>query len=167
MEQYDIPVIHLDFAEMPKDVLQKRAVCMLTEGKVPYHAIETGDWRRNPEWTKLVRSLWNRVKKLQMFYYNIGNLNPSQIFSLIRRVAYSEIGIDKKFVIHYDYLKPFDDETNSPEWKQMGHFIHDFKSFLSNEIPQASVWTSLQLNKSGITTNKSSKFSHLRLCQIF
>ncbi len=155
-EKFDIPILHLDFAEMPKDVLQMRAVCYFTKDQVPFHAVKTGEWRKNAEWTKLVRGVWPRIKKLNMTYYNIGNFNQSQIFSLIRRFSYSKVGRGNPFLIHYDYLKPFDDNPFTPEWKEMGHFVQRFKDLLAN-LETASAWMSLQLNKSGITTNKNQR----------
>lgn len=155
-EKYNLPILHLDFGEMSAEELQFRSVCMLTQGEVPYWAIESGKWRQNPEWLIKVRSVWNRVKKIKFYYEDISNKDPGEIISLIRRYSLGVFGRGNLFLVHYDYLKPFNtSDYATPEWKVMGHFIQDIKSFITNEIP-VPFWASLQLNRSGITTNKMS-----------
>jgi replicative DNA helicase len=156
-EKYKVPILHLDFSEMSKLELQMRSVCMLSEGKVSFHAVESGEWRKSPELTTIVRSLWPRVKELDGYYhyYDIGNMCPEEIFSLIRRFYYTKVGRGNRFIVHYDYLKPFEYNPNMPEYKEMGHFVHGVKRLINNEIP-ASLWASIQLNRSGIINNKNS-----------
>jgi len=161
-EKYNIPILHLDFAEMTKSELQTRAVCCFTHGKVPLHAIETGEWRKNPEYIRLVRSVWAKVKKLKIYYYDIGSLSADQIINLIRRFYYKHIGRDTnedsdivKLLINYDYLKPFNFDPRMAEYREMGFFIQKLKKLIIDEI-SASVWASLQINRSGIITNKTS-----------
>jgi replicative DNA helicase len=153
--KHDIPILHLDFSEMTKKELQTRAVCMLTEGKVPFHLVEKGLWRKNPELEQLVRGLWDKVKSLRMYYHDIGNLRADEIIALIKRVYYKEIGRGNRFIIHYDYLKPFNFDPRTPEYKEMGHFIASIKTLITNDIP-ACVWASLQLNRSGIVNGRIS-----------
>lgn len=156
-EKYDLPILHLDFSEMTKQQLQFRAITIFTGGIVPYHSLVRGTWNRNPEWIKLVQKAYKKVEKLKMFYYDVGSLSEKQQLSLIRRVYYSQVGRGKLMLLNYDYLKPFSpDDFNTPEWKQMGHFIQDYKSLVNNEIPEIRTWMSLQLNRSGITNNKAS-----------
>lgn len=153
-ERYNIPILHLDFGEMSAEELQFRAVCMFTMGEVPYWALESGKWRQNPEWAIKVRQVWPRIKKIKFYYEDISNKEPKEIISLIRRYSLGVIGRGNQFLIHYDYLKPFNtSDYATPEWKVMGHFIQDIKSFINGEI-QLPFWASLQLNRSGITTNK-------------
>jgi replicative DNA helicase len=154
--QHNLPILHLDFGEMTPKELQIRSVCMFTQGKVPFHAVETGEWRANQEWVTLVRSVWPIVKKLRVQYEDISGLNPEEILSLMRRYSYTEAGRGNDFLVHYDYLKPFNFDSRTPEYKEMGHFIQGLKSLITNEIP-ARVWTSLQLNRSGIVNNKTSQ----------
>lgn len=155
-EKYNLPILHLDFSEMTLDELRMRAVCMFTKGEVPYHAIESGEWRKNPLWTKLVRAVWPRVKKIKMYYEDIGSMTPYEIITLIRKFSYKTAGRGNRFLVNYDYLKPFNFDPRTPEYKEMGHFIQMLKSLITNEIP-ASAWASLQLNRMGITNNKVSK----------
>lgn len=154
-ERYGIPVLHLDAGEMSELELQIRAVCRWTEGVVPFDHIEKGKWRKSPEMTKIVRDVWTRVKKLKYHYRNIGEMGMDEVISTIRRFYISYVGRGNEFLIHYDYLKPFDAEnSDTPEWAQMGHFVKKIKSLITTEIP-TSMWTSLQLNRSGIVNGKT------------
>lgn len=153
-QRYQIPILNLDFGEMSPEELQFRAVCMFTKGEVPLNAIENGDFRKNPEWERKVRDVWKIIKKVKFYYEDVSSMGPQEIISLIRRYSLSVFGRDNNFIVNYDYIKPFDtSDFNTPEWKQMGHFIQDIKSFINNEI-NVPFWASLQLNRSGITTNK-------------
>ncbi len=155
-ERYNLPILHLDFGEMTLEELRFRAACMLARGRIPLYYLETGYWRQNPEWVNIIRNeVWPRVKKLKMYYQNIGNMTPAEIISVIRRFYYNTVGRGNDFLTHYDYMKPFENNKNAQEWQIMGHFTQDIKTFITDEIPM-SFWTSLQLNRTGITGNKSS-----------
>lgn len=155
-EKYNLPLLWLDFGEMTYEELQFRATCMLTNGKVPIWALETGQWRTNSEWVDLVRKIWQRVKKIKFYYKDVSNMGPLETISFIRRFSYNKIGRGNNFLVMYDYFKPFDTQDfHKPEWKQMGHFLQDIKSFIVNELP-IPFMGAIQLNRSGITTNKTS-----------
>lgn len=167
-EKYRLPILWMDNGEMTswdaKNLvmtareLQMRAVCMLSEGKVPYWALEQGKWRENLEWLKIVREkVWPRVKKVKVFCKNVSRMSPLETISFIRRFSMNTVGRGNLFLVHYDYLKPFDTrDFDTPEWKQMGHFIQDVKSFISGEV-SVPFWASLQSNRMGITTNRRSE----------
>lgn len=156
-EEKNLPLLWLDFGEMTIREVQTRAVTLLTKGKVPVWSLECpGEWRKNPEWTILVRSVWERVKKIKFYFQDVSTFSPQEVISFIRRFSYNKIGRGNPFLVVYDYFKPFDIiDYNKPEWKQMGHFLQDIKSFIVNELP-ISFWGAIQLNRFGITTNKSS-----------
>ena len=154
-EKYNIPLVHLDFGEMNPKELQFRAVVMFSKGIVPYWALEQGKWRDNPEWVKIIKEIWQRVKKIKFYYYDISRLKPIEIISLIRRLSYSKFGRGNLFLTHYDYLKPFDSgHPSSPEWQKIGFFLNDIKSFVEGEV-NVPFYTSVQLNRSGIFSNKT------------
>jgi replicative DNA helicase len=155
-EKKNVPLLWLDFGEMTIKEIQMRAVTLLTNGQVPVWALESGTWRQNAEWTKLVRESWERVKKMKFYFQDVSNFSPQETISFVRRFSYNKVGRANPFLVVYDYFKPFDTHNyNNPEWKQMGHFLQDIKSFIVNELP-ISWWGAIQLNRSGITTNKSS-----------
>lgn len=156
---YDIPVLWMDFSEMTVEQLQMRAVCVLTRGRVPLWAIRNGDWAKNEEWCKLVRGVLPITKKIKIYYEQVAGLKANDVIKKMRSYAY-KFGLGNKFLTCFDYLKPLDsDDRNSTEWGRMGSFIGDIKTFITDEIP-LPFWTSLQLNRSGITTNK--KLSELQ-----
>jgi len=156
-QKYGLPLLWLDFGEMTSQELQMRAVVMMTKGEVPLFALETGQWRQNPEWVKTVRDVWQKIKNIKFYYQDVSKFGPQETISFIRRFSYNKVGRSNPFLVVYDYFKPFETHSyNTPEWKQMGHFMQDIKSFINNELP-IPFWAAVQLNRSGITTNKSSE----------
>ena len=156
-QKYKLPLLWLDFGEMTAQELQMRSIVMMTKGEVPLWSLETGQWRQNPEWVKTVRSVWQKVKDIKFYYQDVSKMGPQETISFIRRFSYNKVGRDNPFLVVYDYFKPFETHSyNTPEWKQMGHFMQDIKSFINNELP-IPFWAAVQLNRSGITTNKSSE----------
>jgi len=155
-DKYDLPVLHLDNGEMSEEELIFRAACMFTKGKISIHALEHGTWNRDIANKKIMEEAFARAKKIKFYYKNVAGLKPNEVISFIRRFSLNKVGRDNQFLTDYDYLKPFDTvDYNVPEWKQMGHFIQDLKSFITNEL-KIAIWTSLQQNKYGITTGKTS-----------
>ena len=151
-EQYGVPILHLDMGEMSKEELIYRACTMFTKGEVPLHHIQTRKYKRNAEMVRKVREVWPRIKGLKTTYENIAGKSREQVISLIRRFYLAKVGRGNKCLIHLDYLKPFED-SGSQEYQAMGHFIQDIKTLITTEVP-APLWTSLQLNRQGITTGK-------------
>jgi len=154
-EKYNVPILHLDVGEMPELDFQMRTCCMLTHGKVPLALLKNGKWRKNEELTSMVRHSWKRVKKLKEIgchYKNVGAMSSEEIISTIRRFYYSKVGRGKPFLVHYDYLKAF--SSTDKEYLVMGLFLKSLKNLITTEVP-TSIWTSVQLNRSGIVGNKS------------
>jgi replicative DNA helicase len=153
-DKYNVPILHLDCGEMSPDELQDRAISMLAEKPIPLHMIERGTWRQNEETTRMVRAAITRAKRIKHYYRDISGKSRDEIKALIKRFYFSKIGRGNKVLIHYDYLKPFDlSDLKNPEWKEMGHFVQEIKSLVKElSIP---FWTSLQLNRYGITNNKT------------
>lgn len=151
-------ILHIDSNEMSLHELMARQLCMLSDGVVPLDMLETGKWRRNPELKKIVESLWPKVDKLsgKYHYRSIGNMSPDEICSMIRRFYMSKVGRGNYFIINYDYFKALDSfDPRGEEWKLMGYYIQKLKDLIKNDVPEASLWTSLQLNRGGITSNKA------------
>lgn len=156
-EKYNIPILWMDQAEMSERELQIRAVCMFSKGVISYDALEKGYWRNNPEWVRLIRrEIWPRIKKIKFHYKNVGLYSPLETISFIRRFSKKVIGRDKLFLCCYDYLKAFDiDNYKANEWQVMGKFMKDIKAFVQGEV-NIPFWTSVQLNRKGIMTNRNS-----------
>lgn len=168
--KYGIPILHLDMGEMTKFELQIRAATLLTQGKVSPDLLETGEWRKSDEGIKLVRQAWVNIKKANVIgkyqFKDVSEMTPEQIVSVMKRFYLSQIKGRRKpledgteFVTFYDYLKGFDN-TNAgnarfrQEHQVMGDFIQKVKSAIKTTVP-CPLWTSLQVNRLGISGNKS------------
>lgn len=154
-EKYDLPILHLDAAEMTVEELQWRAVCAMSEGEIPYWAVFRGQWKNNPKWAALVRDkIWPRVRKLRVYYKNVGVLAPAERIAFMRRFYFNKVGRGNHLLINDDYLKAVESFNRSTQEHQaMGNYVNDQKSLITEEIV-ASVWAGLQLNQSGIVTGK-------------
>jgi replicative DNA helicase len=163
MIKYKIPILHLDMGEMSKQELQARMLSTLSKGQVAPDMLEDGTWRRNPETERLVRSLWPEVRKYMSLYHyhDVSELSPDQIVSLCKRYYWSKakprnfrLDDGLEFIIFYDYLKAFESETQmNKEHAVLGHFMQKMKRLVKKQVP-ASIWTSLQVNRTGIVGNK-------------
>lgn len=159
-EQYNLPILWMDFGEMTPEELLFKAAASMTNGLVPIYEMESGRWRNNKKYTEALRAVWPRAKKIKYHYIDVSDMNESQIISAARRYQYNQVGRGNPFLWVFDYLKPFDEVNhNTPEWKQMGAFIKNIKNFVKSDTGDinTSFNTCLQLNRSGITTNKFSK----------
>lgn len=166
--KHDIPILHLDMGEMSRFELQMRATTLLCQGKVSPDMLERGEWRQNPESTAIVRAAWPRVKKLigRYFYKDVSELTPDQIIAIAKRFYLSKVKHRKapiedglEMLMFYDYLKSFENTDSGQsrykqEYQQMGDFMLKIKRLLQHTIP-AALWTSLQVNRIGISGNKS------------
>lgn len=166
--RHDVPLLHLDMGEMSRFELQMRATTLLCQGKVSPDMLETGEWRQNPESTRIVRAAWPHVKKLigRYFYKDVSELTPDQIIATAKRFYLSKVKHRKisledglEMLMFYDYLKSFENTDGGQakykqEYQQMGDFMLKIKRLLQRSIP-AALWTSLQVNRIGITGNKS------------
>ncbi len=154
-ERYGVPILWLDAAEMTVEQLQQRAVCCFSEGRIPLWAVRSGEWRKNKEWTRIIREeIWPKVKKIRFAYCNVGNMTPKEKISFIKRHYYSKVGRGNFLLIGDDYLKGIETfGANKAEHQTMGYFVGEIKSLITDEI-QAGYWTSVQQNRMGITGGK-------------
>ena len=156
-EKYGLPILHLDAAEMTIEQLQMRAVCSLAQGRVPLWAVKSGEWRKNKEFSDIIRGeVWPRVKKIKIYFQNIGSFNPQELVSFSKRFYFNKVGRGNHMLIHWDYIKGTESTSqNTSEHQAVGFMVGNMKSLITEDIT-ASVWTSVQANRSGIYTGKSS-----------
>jgi replicative DNA helicase len=154
--RYQLPVLHLDTAEMTKEQLQHRAVCSLSKGRVPLWAVKTGEWRKNKEWVDIIRGeIWPQVKNLTMEYKNVGGMTPKEIVSFCRRFYFNKVGRGNHMLIHWDYIKGTEAVgKETKEYQAVGYLVGAMKSLVTEEIT-GSIWTSVQANRTGIYSGKS------------
>lgn len=140
--------------EMQTIDIQLRMVASLTD--VPVWYLETGNWRKNEEMTKKVRSAWEKVKTYEYFHYHVGNKNIDQVCSMIRRWYLSKVGRGNQAMIAYDYIKLTGEKVgqNWAEHQAIGEKIDKLKR-ISEEI-KCPIITAMQLNRSGENFNRNS-----------
>lgn len=155
IEYDDCVVLNMDNGEMYLDDYMNRLTTFFTGNIIPYHFIETGLWGKNERFTEAMEQAWIKAntRKDRFFYCSAAHLNQDQIIQRIRRFYFTKIANkNKKLIIHYDYLKPFEG-VREAEFAVLGHFMQKIKTLINNEI-EAAFWTSIQMNRSGITGNK-------------
>lgn len=158
--EYDIPVLHFDNGEMSKEEITFRQ-CSFVSG-VPMYYLETGKWRQNEEMCQKVRAAWKKIKGWKFYYYNVGGMNVDEMIAAARRFYYNKVGRGKEMIISFDYIKTSHESSiNQSEWAVVGQIVDKFKTFIQKEIvfddkPMISMFTSVQANRSAITTNRDS-----------
>jgi replicative DNA helicase len=161
--QYNVPVLHFDNGEMSKEELIIRQ-CAALSG-VPAYLLESGKWRQAGQNTvDKVRSVWSKVKKLKFYYYNVGGMDVDSMINTLKRFYYSKVGRGNNMVFSFDYIKTSSDGItgNKNEWQLVGEMVDKFKKCIQKEIvedgsPVVPMITSVQSNRSGITTNRNAQ----------
>tara|TARA_R100001509_G_scaffold140114_1_gene94830 strand:- start:445 stop:1962 length:1518 start_codon:yes stop_codon:yes gene_type:complete len=160
--QYDVPVLHFDNGEMSKEELIMRQ-CAALSG-VPMHLLESGKWRKAGEdVVEKVRSVWPRVKNLKFYYYNVGGMDVDSMVNTLKRFYYAKVGRGNQMVFSFDYIKTTSENNgNKSEWQVVGEMVDKFKKCVQKEIlhdgnPVIPMITSVQSNRYGITTNRTSQ----------
>jgi len=157
----NIPVLHFDNGEMSKRELQAR-LCSAMSG-VPMHFIETGKWRRGgKKVVDQVRSVWSKVKNLNLHYFNVAGMTTEQMVSVAKRFYYSRVGRGNEMIFNFDYIKTSSEKTNKAEWQVVGDMVDRLKKLVQFDVlldgePMISLMTSVQSNRTGITRNRNSE----------
>lgn len=156
-ERYKIKVLHLDANEMPKNQILDRAACCFSKGKIPLWAVKSGEWGQNKEWVDMWRQeIAPKIRRLEplIHYQNVGRMTPDQVVSYIKRFYYKHVGRGNHLLINLDYIKGAASFRGTAQEHQIiGDYIDNLKNLITNEIT-ASMWTSVQLNRGGITSGK-------------
>ena len=160
--KYDVPVLHFDNGEMSKEELIIRQ-CAALSG-VSSYLLESGRWREaGPEIVQKVRAVWQKVKNLKFYYYNVGGMDVDSMINTLKRFYYSTVGRGNKMIFSFDYIKTASDHGggNKSEWQMVGEMVDKFKKCIQKEVledgnPVIPMITSVQSNRSGITTNRAS-----------
>ena len=158
--EYGVPVLHFDNGEMSKDELIVRQCAALS--KVPLHLLETGLWRQaGNDIVKRVRKVWEKIKNMKFFYYNVAGMTSQDMINLLKRFYFSEVGRGKEMIFSFDYIKTTSEvnDKNRSEWEVVGNMIQRFKDCIHKDIkfdgePVVSMITSVQSNRQGIVNNR-------------
>jgi replicative DNA helicase len=154
-----VPILHFDNGEMSKEELMGR-LCSSLSG-VPLHLIETGKWRKaGKDVIDRVRSVWPKIKKYKLHYYNVAGINVDQMVNLVKRFYYSKVGRGQQMIFNFDYIKTTSENLNNKsEWQVVGEMVDKFKRLVQKDVlfdgePVIAMMTSVQSNRSGITNNR-------------
>lgn len=155
-----VPVLHFDNGEMSKEELMGRLCSSMAN--VPLHLIETGKWRQaGKDIVDRVRSVWPKIQKLNLYYYDVAGLSVKEMINLAKRFYYSKVGRGNPMIFNYDYIKTSSEKSgNKNEWQVVGDMLEGFKRLVKSEVlfdgkPMIAMLTSVQSNRSGITNNRS------------
>jgi replicative DNA helicase len=160
--RYNLPLLHFDNGEMSEEELINRQ-CAALSG-VPLHLIESGNWRKAGEpIVEKIRSVWSKVQKQKLFYYNVGGMNVDAQINLLKRFYYAEVGRGNPLVFNFDYIKTTyeNSSNNKSEYQVVGELVDKYKKCIQREIvsdtgPCISMFTSVQSNRTGIVNNRQS-----------
>lgn len=149
----NVKVIYLD-TEMQASEVMPRFLASLTG--VPIWEIETGNYLKNQESLRKI----NAAKKIirennhNLKYKHVGNMGVDAVISLIKRWYMKECGRGEKALIVYDYLKIVDGDKggSAKEYELMGDKMDKLKTCAFDL--QAPLLTAVQINRSGVNTNR-------------
>ena len=158
----NIPVLHLDNGEMSFEELTMRQ-CAALSG-VQLSLLETGRWRQaGTDVVNKVRKVWKQVKNMNFYYYNCGGLSVQEMVNVVKRFYFSKVGRGNEMIFSFDYIKTtFENKSNKNEWQIVGEMVDTFKKLIAKEIlcdnkPVISMITSVQMNRTGTSRNRSSE----------
>ena len=154
--KYGIPVLHFDNGEMSDRKLIFRQ-CAAETG-VPLYAIETGKWRKNAQFTEIVRAKFAEIKSRPrpiIHYVDVGGMSVQEMINVARRHYFSRIGRGNPMIISFDYIKTSFEFSNKDEHQMVGEMMDRWKQFIKTEMkfdgkPVISMFTSVQQNRYGV-----------------
>jgi replicative DNA helicase len=153
--ELNIKVLFLD-TEMDEDDQKTRLAAVRTG--CPFYLIDTGQWRKSEEWFPKMRIALDKIRlENRNFYFKqVSSMGIDSLVNFVRRWYFKNVGRGGNALIIYDYLKVLsnDGEKGQPEWAVALQKMQRLKD-LAVEI-DAPIFTALQVNRSGTTTNKSS-----------
>ena len=131
---------------------------------VPMHLIESGKWRMaGDDVVKKIRSVWDKIKNLKFYYYNVGGMDVDSMVNTLKRFYYSKVGRGNNMIFSFDYIKTTSEsQGNKNEWQVVGEMVDKFKRCVQKEIledgkPVIPMITSVQSNRFGITNNRNAQ----------
>lgn len=159
-DKYDVPVLHFDNGEMSIEELTFRRASAISG--VPHYLIESGKWRNNPQTSQKVRAALQKIKsgKSKFYYYCVAGMTADEMVGLATKFYYSTVGRGNRMILSFDYIKTTNQlGGNMTEWQVVGEIVDKFKKFVQKDIlfenrPMVSMFTSVQSNRMGVTTNK-------------
>lgn len=138
--------------EMSREETQWRAAS--AKSGVPLWYLETGNWRKNPEFVERVRKrLANFEQEYPVDHYYVGNKSIDEIKQICRRWRIKVAGRNNKCLICFDYVKIVEaGEDGMKEYQLMGQKIDMLKK-LAEEL-DCPIISACQNNREGVVGGK-------------
>lgn len=151
----NIKVLFLD-TEMDENDQMTRLAAVRTG--CPFFLIDTGKWRESEEWCPKVRAALAKLKKenRNLWFKQCASMGTDDLVNFVKRWFYKNVGRDGNALIIYDYMKVLasDSDGRKSEWEVALHKMQKLKDLATTL--KAPLFTALQVNRSGTTTNKQS-----------
>lgn len=151
----NVKVLYLDTEMQTREVMPR---LLASISGVPFWLIDSGKYRNNQEAFRKVKEAMDLVKKENYNFHHkyVGNIELDALISLIKRWYLKECGRGEKALIIYDYLKILEADRggNLKEYESMGDKMNALKA-CATEL-DAPLLTAVQINRSGINTNRPS-----------
>lgn len=164
--KYKVPVLHFDNGEMSKEELLFRQMSALTG--FPTDIFQRGTWKRTSigglpreEVVKRVRACWPKIRDLKFYYYNVAGMSSEEMANTLKHFYYSKVGRGNEMVFSFDYIKSdFNNLGKIQDWLSVAQMVDRFKQTIHKQLcfdgkPTVGMITSVQANRSGVTTNRS------------
>jgi len=123
----------------------------------PFYLIDTGKWRQDEEWFPKVRAGLEKLKKenRSLYFKQVSSMGIDDLVNFIKRWFYKNVGKGGNAFIVYDYMKILAGDSNgkNPEWQTALDKMQKLKD-MAVEL-QVPIFTALQVNRAGTTTNKN------------
>jgi len=152
-EKDNIKILYLD-TEMPTEDTMIR-IAAAASG-VPFWYIDTGNYVKNEELYKKVMKMLKDMKKGRGSFHHkyVANKSVDEIISIVKRWYYNECGRGNEAIIVYDYLKLTGEKVSNDnkEYQVIGEKVNLLKECVTSI--QAPLLTAIQINRSGVTTNR-------------
>lgn len=156
-EKHTLPVLWLDAGEMTLQQIERRAACCFSLGRIPLWAARSNGWRRNQEWTDIMRGeVFPRVRKLvgRVAFQNVSGMTPKEKTAFMRQHYFNKVGRGNFLIIVDDYLKGIESmNKNTAEYQSIGYYTSDVKSLVTEDIT-AGFMTFTQSNRFGVSKGK-------------
>jgi len=139
--------------ELEKEIVQTRTVSAMAG--VNESLLRNGDWKKDPEMTRKVRTIWQLTDKLsgqnRITHEHVAGKPIEEVMSIIKRWAYKHIDESKgeRGMVIYDYLKMTGEKLSDhfKEYQVMGQKIDLLKQVGSKyKLP---IITAVQTNANG------------------
>lgn len=154
-----IPALIIDTEMGQEDAVDvKFRLAASISGINPWY-FTTGNWRKDPEMVKIVRSsnFKSDLNSYKLYYEFIPNANKAALLSTIKRWYYTKVGRGNPCIVVYDYIKfsgGDGGDGQDKEFQAIGEKVNALKELMGKEV-RGPLLTAVQMNRQGETRSKN------------